>query len=128
MHHIKRVVRLEEVPLKENAETTGNPKDQGCWKSLIDKEKGSRDLFLGIGWMKPGEIHLFHHHEDSSEFYYILEGSATITVANEVVKSEPGTTIYIPAGDKHKIVNDGKGELVVLFGHNKTEWGTIWDD
>ena len=125
---IKKVIQVEEVPLRENAETTGNPKDQGRWKSLIDKEKGSKDLALGIGWMKPGEVHLLHHHEEASEFYYILEGKGTITVGDEEVKAKPGTTIYIPAGDKHKIVNDGKGELVVLFGYNKTEWSSIWDE
>lgn len=128
MDQIKRVIRLEEVPLKTNAETTGNPKDQGRWKSLIDRQKGSRDLSLGIGWMKPGEVHLLHHHEEASEFYYILEGSATITVADEEVKVKPGTAIYIPVGDKHKIVNDAGRELVVLFGYNKPEWECIWDE
>ncbi len=128
MDQIKRVVRLEDVPLKTNAETTGNPKDQGCWKSLIDKQKGSRDLVLGMGWMKPGEVHLLHHHIDASEFYYILEGSATITIADEEVKAESGTAIYIPAGDKHRIVNDGERELVVLFGYSKPEWESVWDE
>ena len=49
-------------------------------------------------------------------------------VGEEKVKAVPGTTIYIPAGDKHKIVNDSEKELVVLFGYNKPEWKSIWDE
>jgi len=128
MDQIKRVVHIEDVPFRENADTTGNPNDQGRWKSLIDKEKGSQDLSLGIGWLRPGEIHLLHHHEEASEFYYILDGTGTITVADEVVKVRPGTSIYIKAGDPHKIVNDGKKEMIVLFGYNKLEWPSIWDE
>lgn len=128
MGTIQRVTRLEDEPLRMNSETLGNSKDQGCWKSLIDREKGSQDLSLGIGWLKPGEVHLLHHHEEASEFYYIIEGSGTITVADETVKATPGTTIYIPAGDKHKIVNDSDRDMIVLFGYNRPDWPSIWDE
>jgi len=128
MDKITKVVHLEEVPMVTNADTTGNPKDEGRWKSLIDKEKGSKDLSLGIGWLRPGEVHLLHHHEDASEFYYVLEGSGTITVGDEVAKATPGTAVYIPAGDTHGIINDGEEEMVVLFGYNKPEWTSIWDE
>ena len=45
-----------------------------------------------------------------------------------MVKAKPGTAIYIPAGDKHRIVNDGSQELVILFGYSKPEWLTMWDE
>ena len=128
MNKIRRIVRVEEVPSQGNAETTGNPEDQGRWKSLIGKESGSKDLALGIGWLKPGEVHLLHHHEKTSEFYYVLEGSGRVTVAGEEVEVGPGTVIYIPAGDKQRIMNNGDKELVVLFGYNHTDWGNIWDE
>ena len=128
MEPIKRFVRVEDVPLKMNADISGNPRDQGCWKCLIARETGSQDLSLGMGWMKPGEVHPLHHHVKASEFYYVLEGSATMTVAGEEFKATPGTAVYIPAGDTHRIVNDGEGELVVLFGYNRPEWENIWDE
>lgn len=128
MAEIKRFVHQEDVPFKLNTDTTGNLNDDGRWKSLIDKEKGSQDLLLGIGWLKPGEVHLLHHHTTASEFYYILEGSATVTSGDEVEKVRAGTAIYIPAGDRHKIVNDGDQELVVLFGYNELEQDYIFDE
>lgn len=128
MNQIKKIVVPEEIPLRENAETTGSSRDQGRYKMLINKDTGSGDLTLGIGWMKPGEIHLLHHHPVTSEFYYILEGAGTVFVGDEVAKVQPGTAIYIPAGDSHKIVNDGEKELVVIFGYSNTEWKNIWDE
>ncbi len=128
MTKIKRFVHLDDVPFKVNADTTGNLRDDGRWKSLIDKEKGSKDLFLGIGWLKPGEIHLLHHHTNASEFYYILEGTATVTSGDEVQKVRAGTAIYIPAGDEHRIVNDGNHELTILFGCDRLEQDYIFDE
>ncbi len=128
MNKIRRVVRVEEVPSRRNAETSGNARDQGHWKSLIGKDSGSTDLALGIGWLKPGDVHLLHHHEETSEFYYVLEGSGRVTVAGEEVEVGPGTVIYIPAGDKHRVINNGDKELVVLFGYSNTDWGNTWDE
>lgn len=128
MSEIKRIIRPANIEVIYNAEISGNPEDQGRWKSLIDKEKGSKDIALGIGWLGPGEVHLLHHHEKASEFYYILEGTGIITVADEAAKVGPGTATYIPAGEKHKIENDATTDLVVLFGYNRVDWESIWDE
>jgi len=128
MTDIRRFVSEEDVPLEVNTDTTGNAKDDGRWKSLIDQGKGSRDLVLGIGWLNPGGVHLLHHHTGASEFYYILEGSATITSGGDVRRVRPGTAIYIPAGDQHKIVNDGDQELAVLFGYNRLDIDYVFDE
>ena len=128
MTDIVRFVRHEDVPLEGNTETTGNKEDDGVWKSLIDKKKGSKDLVLGIGWMEPGEVHLLHHHTTASEFYYVLKGSATITSGDEVQKVHPGTSVFIPAGDVHKIVNDGEEKLEILFGYNRLDIDYIFDE
>ena len=106
-----------------------NPKDQGRSKTLISSELNeSDDLRVGVGWLEPGEVHILHHHPDASEFYYIAEGSAKITVGDRVFDTKPGTAIYIPTEDKHKIVNDGEQTLVVLFGYNRGRYHTIWDE
>lgn len=123
----KYFVRVEDQKFIRNVEAHGEPRDQGIFKELISKEI-SNDLYLGIGWLKPGEIHILHHHPKASEFYYAVEGSAKITVNDETVIAEPGTAAYIPAGAKHKIVNDRKETFVVLFGYNYPEYVSIWDE
>jgi oxalate decarboxylase/phosphoglucose isomerase-like protein (cupin superfamily) len=106
-----------------------NPKDQGRAKTVISRElNNSDDLRVGLGWLEPDQVHILHHHTNASEFYYILIGSAKITVGDQVVDARAGTAVYIPAGDGHKIVNDGAQTLVVLFGYNRGEYDTVWDE
>lgn len=121
---LRKVIRLEDVEWRYNKD--GNIKDQGKYKVLISEEtNGSKDLYLGIGWLAPREVHILHHHPDASEFYYILAGSGKVTVGEQVVEAGPGTAIYIPSGDKHKIVNDGKQTMVVLFAYNRPKYSTM---
>ena len=125
---LKRFIRQADIPLKGNTESTGNQNDDGVFKSLINKENGSKDIVLGIGWLKPGEVHLLHHHTTASEFYYVLKGSASITSGEEVQQVYSGTAVYIPAGDSHKIVNNGEETLEILFGYNTIDLDTIFDE
>jgi len=130
MKKVSRFIHIDDSPLYINTDIPGqDPRDQGTAKRLITKELvGSTDLRLGIGWLKPGEIHLLHHHPKASEFYYILEGSSEITVDDETQQVKSGSAIYIPAGAKHRIVNNTEEICVVLFGYNYPEYESVWDE
>jgi len=54
----------------------------------------------------PGESEVKHYHNKSKQFFYILEGKATIDVSgkeNEINKNEG---IYIEAGLEHQVFNN----------------------
>ncbi len=126
MPPIARAVSLDSVEWSYNANM--NPKDRGRAKTLISKElTEADDLRLGVGWLEPGEVHIPHHHPDASEFYYLLEGQATITVGDQAFDANAGTAVYIPTGARHAIVNDGEETAVVIFGYNRGQYETIWD-
>jgi quercetin dioxygenase-like cupin family protein len=129
MKKISRFTHIDELESMRNADMpSGDPRDQGVAKHLILEETGSTDISLGIGWLKPGEVHILHHHPKASEFYYIIEGSSEITVDDEVEQVRPGSAVYMPAGAKHKIVNNTDKTCVILFGYNYPKYTSIWDE
>ncbi|MFM7136313.1 MAG: cupin domain-containing protein [Planctomycetota bacterium] len=55
-----------------------------------------------------------HHHGVTEEIYYILSGSAAMTVGPDTRAVGPGDAIAIPPGQRHTIRNTGTEELVFL--------------
>lgn len=129
MKKISRFTHIDDLEFIRNVDIPGqDPRDQGIFKQLISEETGSTDINLGIGWLKPGEVHILHHHPKASEFYYIIEGSCEITVDDETKQVKLGTAVYMPAGAKHKIVNNTDKTCIILFGYNYPKYISIWDE
>ncbi len=125
----RRFIHIDDVEFIGNADIHGEPRDEGVFKKLISEENGSKDISLGIGWLKPGEVHILHHHPKASEFYYVIEGSSEITVDDETRQATAGMAVYIPAEAKHKIVNNTDKTCTILFGYNYPKSDTsIWDE
>lgn len=55
-----------------------------------------------------------HHHAVTEEIYYILSGTAEMTLGDQTRPVGPGDAIAIPPGIRHTIRNTGGGELVFL--------------
>jgi len=55
-----------------------------------------------------------HHHAVTEEIYYILDGTAEMTLDGETRTVGPGDAIAIPPGGRHTIRNTGPQELVFL--------------
>jgi mannose-6-phosphate isomerase-like protein (cupin superfamily) len=55
-----------------------------------------------------------HHHAVTEEIYYILAGTAAMTLGDETRPVGPGDAIAIPPGLRHTIRNTGTAELVFL--------------
>ena len=51
-----------------------------------------------------------HFHAKTDEFYYIIEGTGTMVLGDEIVDVKKGMVVYVPRGVKHKAV----GNLTVL--------------
>jgi mannose-6-phosphate isomerase-like protein (cupin superfamily) len=62
----------------------------------------------------PGHATTPHHHAVTEEIYYILSGTAAMTLADETRAVGPGDAIAIPPGLRHTIRNTGTEELVFL--------------
>lgn len=56
-----------------------------------------------------------HYHRETTEVYYILEGTGKIELNDETCDLEPGTTIWIEPGTRHRVVSE-QGIVTIVFG------------
>jgi mannose-6-phosphate isomerase-like protein (cupin superfamily) len=55
-----------------------------------------------------------HYHKVTEEFYYILSGTGLMKINDEEEQVNPGDTVIILPGMRHKITNNGTVPLVLL--------------
>jgi mannose-6-phosphate isomerase-like protein (cupin superfamily) len=56
-----------------------------------------------------------HHHLETEEIYYILEGRGRMTVAGETREVSAGDAVYIPRGATHTLENTGDKPVRLLL-------------
>ena len=81
---------------------------------LAHRNSGIRKQSLAEARLAPGAATTPHHHAVTEEIYYILSGTAAMTLGSETRPVGPGDAIAIPSGARHTIRNTGPGELVFL--------------
>lgn len=64
--------------------------------------------------LPPGGRTTPHYHPQTEEIYYILEGTARMTIGEETSEVGPGDAIAIPPGAVHTITNTGDITLKFL--------------
>ena len=65
--------------------------------------------------MKPG-FHLGrHHHKQTTEIFYILEGELTLIFDDEMVAATAGTTIDIPPNVWHEAKSENGAKMLSIF-------------
>jgi mannose-6-phosphate isomerase-like protein (cupin superfamily) len=55
-----------------------------------------------------------HSHEANEELFYVVEGTMTFQVGNEMVDTPTGTFLRVPAGVMHDFLNRTKEPAAVL--------------
>ena len=56
-----------------------------------------------------------HHHVETEEVYYILQGAGRMTVGSEVRMVEAGDAVFIPRGHTHTLENTGQAPMTILL-------------
>ena len=56
-----------------------------------------------------------HYHRDTTEVYYILEGSGKMELNGDWVDLEPGVVVWIEPGTRHRVVSEA-GVKTIVFG------------
>jgi mannose-6-phosphate isomerase-like protein (cupin superfamily) len=56
-----------------------------------------------------------HHHVETEEIYYILQGNGRMTVGDEVIEVEAGDAIFIPRMQTHTLENTGQTPMTLLL-------------
>jgi len=81
---------------------------------LAHRNSSIRQQSLAEARLAPGAATTPHHHGVTEEIYYILSGTAAMTLGQETRPVGPGDAIAIPPGIRHTIRNTGPEELVFL--------------
>ena len=64
--------------------------------------------------VKPGKRLSLQKHLHRSEHWVVISGTATVTVGDKVFLVRPNESTYIPAGEVHRLQNEGKLPLVIV--------------
>ena len=106
MFHINE----KDAPVKENA--CGK---RGRSIRLVNQSIGSESVDFHINIIRPNTgLGPYHHHSNSDNLYFVLEGQASVLVEGKEVTAGPGEVVWIPRGEKHDVVNIGKGDLRLI--------------
>lgn len=100
------------------AESTLNPHDSyrdtpwGSWIVLDDSLNHKVKKFI----VKPGHRLSYQSHQQRSEFWFIVQGKAEVTLNDQVQHLVKGQAITIPQGAKHRIANqtENSQDLIVV--------------
>jgi mannose-6-phosphate isomerase len=56
----------------------------------------------------------YQKHDQRSEHWVVIAGTATYTIDDVVETARPGQSVDVPVGTPHRIANDGTEELVII--------------
>lgn len=82
-----------------------------------------------MGYVKidpQGSVPKHEHHQE--EVYYIVDGSGTIELGDDISEVTAGTAVYIPSNTPHELVNTGSVEMVMMFVYSPAGVVDHWDE
>jgi mannose-6-phosphate isomerase-like protein (cupin superfamily) len=71
-------------------------------------------LFCDVYCFEPGQEQTAHTHSGSDKVYFVVEGTARITIGDDAHDAPAGTAALAPSAVPHAVRNPGPGRLKVL--------------
>ena len=84
-------------------------KPWGCYTDLF---RGSSVVFKRLD-INTAESISYQYHEHRDELWYVVSGVGTLTVDDDVSTINPGDSVFIEKGQKHKIECTSRTSLVI---------------
>ena len=108
---VKKAVEL--LKAKGIAQAEIFPKDHRPWGWFESLALGERFQVKRI-CVKPGAALSLQSHNHRSEHWIVVEGTAKVTIDDEVNLVSEGQSIYVPLGAVHRMENPGKLLMVLI--------------
>ena len=89
------------------------PKDHRPWGWFESLALGERFQVKRI-FVKPGASLSLQSHDHRSEHWVVVEGTAKITIDDDVKLISEGQSVYVPLGAVHRMENPGKLPMVLI--------------
>ncbi|HEY8368780.1 MAG TPA: cupin domain-containing protein [Thermodesulfobacteriota bacterium] len=105
-----RVVRFEEVDWRSL------PGHVDAFSKLLvhPTNADTTDMDFRVSTYRPRGYAEVHAHGKAEHVYYVVRGTGTIVLEGERHVAGPNTTIHVPPGVSHGIVNTGLDDLVLI--------------
>jgi HTH-type transcriptional regulator, repressor for puuD len=102
------------------AEISGVPRGSGVeTKPLLLGSTGAESFVSGVSTFPVGAALKVHKH-NTEEMVVLLEGEATVEVADRRYDIVPYDTTHVPAGLFHRFINRGKTPMRILWVYGAT--------
>jgi mannose-6-phosphate isomerase-like protein (cupin superfamily) len=83
---------------------------------------------LGLSEIKPGQRNPLHYHPNCEELLHVVAGRGRHRLGTQTVPVRPGTTVRIPAGVEHQLLNEGDATLVCFIVFSSPNRQTVFLD
>lgn len=83
--------------------------------TLSPKTVGSTSGFGGVLRLGPGQVVTEHYHPYSEEFLHVVSGRLSMALDGRPVELGPGDSLMVPINVRHRLVNVGDAEAMVVF-------------
>ena len=74
-------------------------------------------------FVKPGQRLSYQYHHKRQEAWTVVSGIATITIDGKTNHYQPGETVLIPLGAKHRMANEEPVDMVLIEVQTGTYFG-----
>ena len=108
---VKKAVGL--LKSKDIAQAEIFPKDHRPWGWFESLALGDRFQVKRI-CVKPGAALSLQSHKHRSEHWIVVEGTAKVTIDDEIKLVSEGQSVYVPLGAKHRMENPSKLPMVLI--------------
>ena len=108
---VKMAVEL--LKAKDIAQAEVFPKDHRPWGWFESLALGDCFQVKRIN-VKPGAMLSLQSHQYRSEHWIVVEGTARVTIEDEVKLVSEGQSVYVPLGAKHRMENPGTLPMVLI--------------
>ena len=108
---VKKAVEL--LKSKDIAQAEIFPKDHRPWGWFESLALGDYFQVKRI-FVKPGAALSLQSHMHRSEHWIVVEGTARVTIEDEIKIVSQGQSVYVPLGAKHRMENPGKSPMELI--------------
>ena len=109
--NVRSVIRKLKSENVRQAETF--PKDHRPWGWFETLAIRGRFQVKRI-FVRPGAALSLHSHHHRSEHWIVVEGTAKVTIEDDVTLATEGQSVYVPLGAKHRLENTGKLPMTLI--------------
>ena len=109
--------------MSPSTDAMGREHDERPWGEYLVLDESAADHKVKRITVTPGKRLSYQSHAQRAEHWFVVSGTATVTLDDVEHEVAAGTAIDIPLGTKHRVENRGSAPLVFIEVQHGTYFG-----